>query len=97
MTLKTTTLYVEITHDYKKLIFATVYRPPKLQPTDEIALYNEMPSLIQGKNSIVIGDFNCANVDCFIFSYLRVAEDYPHVVQSPEDHPSTRTLEELAQ
>ncbi len=31
--------------------------------TDDTALYNEIQSLIQGKNAIVIGDFNCANVD----------------------------------
>ncbi len=56
-------VYVEITHNNKKLILATVYKPPKLQAVDDTALYNEIESLIQGKNAIVIGDFNCANVD----------------------------------
>ncbi len=56
-------IFIEITHNNKKLIFATVYRPPKLQAADDTALYNEIQSLIQGKNAIVIGDFNCANVD----------------------------------
>ncbi len=56
-------VYVEITHNNKKLILATVYRPPKLQAVDDTALYNEIQSLIQDKNAIVIGDFNCANVD----------------------------------
>ncbi len=56
-------VYVEITHNNKKLILATVYRPPKLQAADDTALYNEIRSLIQGKNAIVIGDFNWANVD----------------------------------
>ncbi len=56
-------IYVEITHNNKKLILATVYRPPKLQAVDDTALYNEIQSLIQGKNAIVIGDYNCANVD----------------------------------
>ncbi len=55
-------VYVEITHNNKKLILAIVYRPPKLQAADDSALYNEIQSLIQGKNAIVIGDFNCANV-----------------------------------
>ncbi len=45
------------------LTLATFYRPPKLQATDDTALYNEIHSLIQGKNAIIIGDFNCANVD----------------------------------
>ncbi len=54
---------VEITHNNKKLILANVYRPSKLQAVDDTALYNEIQCLIQGKNAIVIGEFNCANVD----------------------------------
>ncbi len=46
-----------------KLILETLYRPPKLQAVDDTALYNEIQSFMQGKNAIVIGDFNCANVD----------------------------------
>ncbi len=42
---------------------STVYRDPKLQAADHIALYNEIQSIKQGKNAIVIGDFNCANFD----------------------------------
>ncbi len=56
-------VYVEITHNNKKFIIATLYRPPKLQTADDTALYNEIQFLKQGKNEIVIGDFNCANVD----------------------------------
>ncbi len=56
-------VYVEITHNNKKLILATVYRPPKLQAADDTTLHNEILSLIQDKNTIVIGDFNCANVE----------------------------------
>ncbi len=40
-----------------------MYRPPKLQAVDDTALYKDIQSLMQGKNAIVIGDFNCANVD----------------------------------
>ncbi len=43
-------VYVDITHNNKKLILATVYRPPKLQAADDTALYNEIQSLIQSKN-----------------------------------------------
>ncbi len=56
-------VYVEISHNNNKLILATVYRPPKLQAVDDTALYNEIQCHIQGKNAIVIGNFNCANVD----------------------------------
>ncbi len=54
---------VEITHNNKKLVLATFYRPAKLQAADDTALYDEIQSLIQAKNAIVVGDFNCANVD----------------------------------
>ncbi len=54
---------VEITQNNKKLILATVYRPPKLQAADNTALHNKIQSLIQGKNAIVIGVFNCVNID----------------------------------
>ncbi len=50
-------IYVDITQNNKKLILATVYRFPKLQAVDDIALYKEIQSLIQSKNAIVIGDF----------------------------------------
>ncbi len=56
-------VYVEMTHNNKKLILATVYESPKLQAAYDTALCNEIQSLMQGKNAIVIGDFNCANVD----------------------------------
>ncbi len=56
-------VYVEITHNNKKQILATANRPPNLREVDDIPIYNEIPCPIQGKNAIVIGDFNCANVD----------------------------------
>ncbi len=56
-------VYVEIAHENKKIILATVYRPPKVEAGDDTALYNEIQSLIQGKNEIIIGYFNCAYVD----------------------------------
>ncbi len=46
-----------------KLTLETVYRPPKLQAADDTALYNEIHCLIPGKNAIIIGDLNCANVN----------------------------------
>ncbi len=42
---------------------ATVYRPPKQQAADDIALYEELHSLTQSKEAIIIGDFNCPNID----------------------------------
>ncbi len=56
-------MYVEIAH-HNKIVLTSDDRP-KLQAVDDTALYNEIQYLIQGKNAIVIGDFNCANVDEF--------------------------------
>ncbi len=56
-------VYVEITTNNKKLTHATVYRPPKQQTADDIALYEELYSLTQSKEVILIGDFNCPNID----------------------------------
>lgn len=52
---------IEITtHNNKKIILVTVHWPPILQATDDTSLYNEVHSLLQGKNAIT---FNCSNVD----------------------------------
>ncbi len=40
-----------------------MYRPPKLQAADDTALYEEINSIIQNKEAVIIGDFNCPNVD----------------------------------
>ncbi len=54
---------MEITANNKKLTLATVYRPPKQQAVDDIALYEELHSLTQSREAIIIGDFNCPNID----------------------------------
>ncbi len=57
-------VYVDITTERnKKLTTGTVYRPAKLQTADDTALYEEINSTIQNKEAIIIGDFNCPNVD----------------------------------
>ncbi len=45
------------------LIFHTVYRPPKLQAADETALYEEINTITRNKEAVIIGGFNCPNVD----------------------------------
>ncbi len=40
-----------------------MYRPPKLQAADDTALYEEINSITQNKEAVIIGDFNCPNVD----------------------------------
>ncbi len=40
-----------------------MYRPPKLQAADDTALYEETNLITQNKDAIIVGDFNCPNVD----------------------------------
>ncbi len=41
----------------------TIYRPPKAQAADDTALYEEIKSVIQNKQAVIIGDFNCPSID----------------------------------
>ncbi len=47
--------YDSITNGNKKVTIATVYRPPKQQPADDAALYEEIHTTIRNKNAVVIG------------------------------------------
>ncbi len=61
--LETLTVYVEINTKSNKITIATIYRPPKSQAADDIALCEEIKSVIQNKQAVIIGDFNCPNTD----------------------------------
>ncbi len=58
------TVYIEVaTSKHNNLTIGTLYRPPKQQAADDTALYPEIPAMTQNKQSVVIGDFNCPNID----------------------------------
>ncbi len=57
------TRYVEIVTKKTKITIATIYRSPKLQAVDDAMLYEEIKTVIQNKQTIIIGDFNCPNID----------------------------------
>ncbi len=58
------TVYAELeTSKYDKITIGTVYRPPKQQAADDAALYKEIHTITQNKQSVIIGDFNCSNFD----------------------------------
>ncbi len=40
-----------------------MYRPQKLQAADNTALYEKINSITQNKEAVIIGNFNCPNVD----------------------------------
>ncbi len=54
---KSMTVYVELNTKSNKITIATIYRSPKSQAADDIALYEEIKSVIQNKQAVVIGDF----------------------------------------
>ncbi len=61
---KYNSVYVDITTERnRKLTIGTVYRSPKLQAVDDTALYEEINSITQNKEAVIIGDFNCPNID----------------------------------
>ncbi len=44
-------------------MIATICRPPKAQAADDTALYEEIKSVIQNKQAVFIGDFDCPIID----------------------------------
>ncbi len=54
---------MEITANNKKLTIGTIYRTPKQQAANDTDLYEELYSLTQSKEAIIIGDFNIPNID----------------------------------
>ncbi|WP_373308351.1 hypothetical protein, partial [Virgibacillus salexigens] len=40
-----------------------MYRPPKQNASDDLALYEEIRTIIHSKDSVIMGDFNCPNID----------------------------------
>ncbi len=58
------TVWVELTTTgNKKLMVAIVYRPPKQLLTNNTALYEEIQFTIRNKDEVVVGDFNCPNIN----------------------------------
>ncbi len=58
------TVYIELeTNKHNKITIGTVYRPPKQQAADNAALYEENHNITQNRQTVIIGDFNCSNID----------------------------------
>ncbi len=51
-------VYVEISTKSNKTMIVTIYKPPKPQAADDIALYEEFKSVMQNRRAVIIGDFN---------------------------------------
>ncbi len=55
-------IYVEISTKSNKIMIATIYEPPKAQAADDTALYEEIKSVIQNKQAVIIGEFDCPSI-----------------------------------
>ncbi len=56
-------VYIEINTNSNKITITTIYRPPKPQAADDIALYEKINSVIQNKQAVIIADFNCPIIE----------------------------------
>ncbi len=56
--------------------------PPKQQAADDIALYEELHSLTQSKEVIIIGDFNHPNID---WGHLTRDQEGNRLIEMVED------------
>ncbi len=56
-------IYVELTNGNQKVTVATVYRPLNNNQPTMLPIYEEIQTTIRNKNAVVIGDFNCPNID----------------------------------
>ncbi len=70
-----------------------MYRPPKLQAADDSALYDEINVITQNKDAIIIGDFNCPNVD---WNLMHGDQESNTLVEMVEDQFLTRIVKEPA-
>ncbi len=70
------------TSRHNKFTIGIVYRPPKQQATDDAALYAEIQAMTQNKQSVIIGDFNCPNID---WTTLRRDQEGNRLLEMLED------------
>ncbi len=59
-----------------------MYRPPKTQAADNTALYQEIHTAAQNYNVIIVGDFNCPNVD---WSFMAGDQEGSRLIKMVED------------
>ncbi len=78
------TIYIEVaTSRHNKLTIGTVYRPPKQQAADNTALYAEIQAMTQNKQSVIIGDFKCPNIDWTAKSGDQEGNRLPEMLEDP--------------
>ncbi len=88
-TKKYDTVYVEIKAKKTKITIVTIYRPTKLQAADDTVLYEEIKSVIHNKQTIIIGDFNCSNID---WASMNGDQDSNRLIEMVEDSFLTQTV-----
>ncbi len=66
-----------------------MHRPPKLQAADDTTLYEEINSITQNKDAVIIGDFNCPNVD---WNLMHGDQEVNRLVEMIDDAFLTQTV-----
>ncbi len=79
---KKITVYVEVNTKSIKITIATINRPPKSQAADDIALHEEIKSVIQNKQAVIVGDFNCPNIDWTAMSWDTVGNRLTEIAEN---------------
>ncbi len=83
-------ILVEVaTKNNKKFSFATVYRPLKTKAADDIVLYQEIHTAAQNNNVIIVGDFDCPNVD---WSLMAGDQKGSRIIDMAEDSFLTQVI-----
>ncbi len=83
-------ILVEITaKNNKKICFATGYRPPKTKSADDTVLNQEIHTAAQNNNVIIVGDFNCPNVD---WSLMAGDQEGSRLIDMVEDSFLTHVI-----
>ncbi len=76
----------------RKLTIDTVNRPPKLQAADDTALYEEINSITQNKETVIIGNFNCPYAD---WNLMHGDQEGNRLVEMIENAFLTQTVSQL--
>ncbi len=77
------------TKNNKKLCFVTVHRPSKTKSSDDTLLYQEIHTVAQNNNVIIVGDFNCPNLD---WSLMAGDQEGSRLIDMVEDSFLTHVI-----
>ncbi len=66
-----------------------MYKSLELKAADDTALYEDINSITQNKEAVILGDFNCPNVDWII---MHEDQEGNRIIEMVEDALHTKTV-----